>query len=204
MDNIIVILILIIFLILLLVWIYRKQIQKFIKSIFINKSNKLKYSSSNSSSSSNYYFSPKHSSSSNYYSSPTHNSSPKHNSSPTHNSSPKKYDNHQLKINMHKLDNIKQNNITESYKNKDNITVILCYANWCGHCPSVKEWFIDLVHNSPLENVTFDAIEETNLSKELLSNIVGFPTILIKKNNVIEKYNGDRSKNALLTYLKNL
>ena len=94
---------------------------------------------------------------------------------------------------------ISQNNISQN-----NIIVIFCYADWCSHCPAVKEWYFDLIDKSPLSNIKFIAYEEKILPKELSSKIVGFPTILIKINDSIEIYNGLRSKNSLLTYLETL
>lgn len=104
-----------------------------------------------------------------------------------------------------KLD--KKNNSTkarEQFISQNNYVIILCYANWCSHCPLVKEWFSDLVDKSPLPNFKFIAIEEKDLPKELLNKIPGFPTILIQKDKSIDIYNGARSKNSLLSYLENL
>ena len=104
-----------------------------------------------------------------------------------------------------KIDKI--NNSTkarEQFITQNNYVVILCYANWCSHCPLVKEWFSDLVDKSPLPNFKFIAIEEKDLPKELLNKIPGFPTILIQKDKSIDIYNGARSKNSLLSYLENL
>jgi len=97
-----------------------------------------------------------------------------------------------------------ENHTGGNHTTKNNINVIFCYADWCSHCPSVKEWYTDLVDKSPLSNINFIAFEEKNLPKELLTKIIGFPTILIKKNDSFEIYNGSRSKNSLLTYLETL
>ena len=97
-----------------------------------------------------------------------------------------------------------ENHTGGNHTTKNNINVIFCYADWCSHCPSVKEWYTDLVDKSPLSNIKFIAYEEKILPKELSSKIVGFPTILIKINDSIEIYNGLRSKNSLLTYLETL
>lgn len=85
-----------------------------------------------------------------------------------------------------------------------NVSVLLCYANWCSHCPQVKEWYIDLVNSSPLSNVTFTMCEEQELPADVLNSIPGFPTILVFSNGQMQKYSGDRTKEDLLTYLKNI
>ncbi len=85
-----------------------------------------------------------------------------------------------------------------------NISVLLCYANWCGHCPEVKEWYIDLVSNSPLPNVNFTMCEEQELPDEIINSIKGFPTILIFSNGQMQRYRGDRTREDLLRYLNNI
>jgi len=84
------------------------------------------------------------------------------------------------------------------------ISVLLCYANWCAHCPEVKEWYVDLVNSSPLANVTFTMCEEQDLPAEVLESIPGFPSILVFYNNQMKKYPGNRTKDDLLRYLKNI
>ncbi len=84
------------------------------------------------------------------------------------------------------------------------ITVLLCYANWCGHCPAVKEWYVDLVSSSPLPNVTFTMCEEQDLPVDVINSIQGFPSILVFSNDQMKKYNGNRTKDSLLKYLKNI
>ena len=92
--------------------------------------------------------------------------------------------------------------VTVNQQNK--FTVILCYADWCSHCPTVKSWYNDLVNQSPLSKCVFYAIEEKELPNELLNKIPGFPTILIQKDNSIDVYNGSRSKDSLLSHLEKL
>jgi thiol-disulfide isomerase/thioredoxin len=87
---------------------------------------------------------------------------------------------------------------------QNKFTIILCYADWCSHCPTVKSWYNDLVNQSPLSKCVFYAIEEKDLPNELLNKIPGFPTILIQKDNSIDVYNGPRSKDSLLSHLEKL
>lgn len=84
------------------------------------------------------------------------------------------------------------------------IQVLLCYANWCGHCPEVKEWYVDLVANTPLPNVTFTMCEEQDLPDEILGSIPGFPSILIFSSGQMQRYPGNRTREDLLRYLKNI
>lgn len=100
--------------------------------------------------------------------------------------------------------NTEKKNKTLNRENYNSITVILCHANWCSHCPAVKKWYMDLINNSPLPNITFTSYEEQKIPPEINTHIIGFPTILINNNGNISKYDGDRTKNSLLAYLKNL
>ncbi len=93
----------------------------------------------------------------------------------------------------------------ENYKNEPSgVSVMLCYANWCSHCVEVKEWYIDLIKNSPLPNVTFEMCEEQDLPPKVLNSIPGFPSIVIFVNGQMQRYPGDRTKEDLLRYLKNI
>ena len=106
--------------------------------------------------------------------------------------------------NFKNVEKNKNKNKTIGRENYNSITVILCHANWCSHCPEVKKWYMDLINNSPLPNITFISYEEQEIPSEINSYIIGFPTILINNNGNITKYDGDRTKKSLLAYLKNL
>jgi hypothetical protein len=97
---------------------------------------------------------------------------------------------------------IDPSNQIEKYSQE--ISVILCYATWCGHCHTVKEWYQDLIDSSPLSNINFTMVEESNIPPEILDILEGFPTILIICNGSIDKYPGNRNKDDLLNYLKKM
>lgn len=93
----------------------------------------------------------------------------------------------------------------EGYKYSSSpMTVILCHANWCSHCQYVKEWFVDLVTNSPISNAKFEMIEEEQIPSQILNSIKGFPSIIIMTNNQMQVYPGNRTKEDLITYLENI
>jgi len=96
------------------------------------------------------------------------------------------------------------NQINQIEKYSQEISVILCYATWCGHCHTVKEWYQDLIDSSPLANINFTMVEESNIPPEILDTLEGFPTILIICNGSIDKYPGNRNKDDLLNYLKKM
>ncbi len=108
-------------------------------------------------------------------------------------------------INKNKLNS----NITVETVNKQNVetfnkqlTVILCHAEWCSHCPIVKEWFSELVYLSPKQNTKFIMMEEKEIPKDIYNKLEGFPSILILYDNKIVIYSGSRTKKDLLNYLE--
>ena len=93
----------------------------------------------------------------------------------------------------------------EKYQSQSTqISVILCYANWCSHCPLVKEWYDGLVDSSPRPNIQFTKFEESDIPPQIFNLINGFPTILIIANGQNVIYPGERSREALLSYLDNI
>jgi thiol-disulfide isomerase/thioredoxin len=189
----------------IILWLFRKQIKQLFK-FFINKKTKIKSYSNTKSDSSSKTMS-KTMSNSEYGSSYKYDYTNNYESStPTYVSSPQLENENVYKKKPDYVKTYMNKSIVpiENYKNIQPIIVTLCYANWCGHCPAVKKWFLDLVDKSPLPNMEFVAIEEKELPKELSSKIQGFPTILISKNNSNMQYEGDRSASALIEYLKNL
>jgi len=97
-----------------------------------------------------------------------------------------------------KFENISENN---------KILIVLYYANWCPHCKPVKEFFDTLINNSPDPNFIFKKKENDEIEKEtpeLFNKIVGFPTIIIYKNNQEIVYSGKRDKESLIKYLYSL
>jgi len=84
------------------------------------------------------------------------------------------------------------------------MTIILgkVYANWCGHCKSLKPEWKALKKSIPKGRVKFIEIEESEIEKRskfetkmnLKLNVSGYPTIFkIGPNKTIEYYNGTRT-----------
>jgi len=87
------------------------------------------------------------------------------------------------------------NKNNEKFSNKNNGTIILFYATWCGHCSEFKPIWNELKENEN-ENYEFIEIENDDLEKRNYKNeiiktninkidIKGFPTIVYIKNNNI-------------------
>lgn len=89
-------------------------------------------------------------------------------------------------------------------KSKDNILVLLCYANWCTNCKELKPIFKQLIIDQPLPNITFNMIEEKekNEYSKYLKNLEGYPTIKIIEKNKITEYRGPRERQSIINTLK--
>jgi thiol-disulfide isomerase/thioredoxin len=96
--------------------------------------------------------------------------------------------------------------IKESYNASKPIIVLLCHANWCHNCKSMKVIFDNLIYNNPLqnENIKFATLEEQEQNEytHYSKSIYEYPTVLIDNNGTISKYRGARDKTALVKYIR--
>ena len=99
------------------------------------------------------------------------------------------------------------NNIREKMNpNKNDISFVLFYADWCPHCVSTKPDLSKLVkkHNNTKingKNVKVQSCncQGTDVEKEMAedNNIEGYPTIKCIKNNETHEYSGSREFDEL-------
>ena len=96
--------------------------------------------------------------------------------------------------------------------NKENTIVCKIYANWCGHCQTLKPVWAELKNVlSANKNITMIEIEESEMKEKMgtLKNICkkdidvnGFPTIVkICGKAPPEYYQGERSVDALRAWI---
>jgi len=93
----------------------------------------------------------------------------------------------------------------EGFENEKSI--IICKAEWCGHCKEAAPEFKKLVSASPITLADgskasvkmLDADED----KEELKNydIKGFPTVLILNNGNSKEYPGPRTSESIIEYM---
>ena len=104
------------------------------------------------------------------------------------------------------------NNLTQKPNPKANeVIIVLFYVDWCPHCVSTKPEWETLVNNMNNKNVNGTNVkvhacnaEGSAVEKEFAneSNVQGYPTIkLIKENEVVE-YNGARNVSELEAFIK--
>ncbi len=79
--------------------------------------------------------------------------------------------------------------------------VILFKAEWCGHCKNFKTTWeaISKAYNNKYEFITYDADKERNIFEKY--KVDAFPTLILKNNEEIINYTGDRSVDDLKQFL---
>ena len=83
----------------------------------------------------------------------------------------------------------------------DKPELYLFKAEWCGHCTRFKPIWKDLQSNyNEIKYNEYDADIDKNIMKKL--NIQGYPTIMIKHNNKMIQYSGDRDKSSIINFVK--
>jgi thiol-disulfide isomerase/thioredoxin len=89
-------------------------------------------------------------------------------------------------------------------------SVVICKAEWCGHCKTAAPEFQRLVSASPITLSNGSKVNVTMLDadadKDKLSmyKIRGFPTILVNNGSDMLEYPGERTYNGVLEYLNNM
>lgn len=86
------------------------------------------------------------------------------------------------------------------------ISVVICKAEWCGHCKTAAPEFKKLVDASPIQLDNGKQATVTMLDADADKDTIGqykvrgYPTILVNK----QEYPGDRTYTGVMEYLKAL
>lgn len=83
-------------------------------------------------------------------------------------------------------------------------TFVKFYAPWCGHCKHLAPVYRDLNDAVDPTKVTITEVDCT-VAAEVCNTVKlrGYPTIrLYKSGEMIEEYKGERTKDAMLAFLK--
>jgi len=99
--------------------------------------------------------------------------------------------------------------VIEHMENNKNSTLKLFYVDWCGHCRNFKPIFegelSDAVKSESIPcNLQLVNCEE-NPDEARKYNIRGYPTMIFEnENNDIIEYQGERTSNSIVNFLKNM
>ncbi len=105
------------------------------------------------------------------------------------------------------------NRLKEKFEDNNNSTikVILFKADFCGHCKQFLPIFLEFKKeieskNIPVDINILDGDSDNEETQQLMkkNEIDGFPTTLFIKDNIVIKYNGDRTVEGLITQLNTL
>ena len=88
--------------------------------------------------------------------------------------------------------------------NKDDLVLVLLYANWCGHCTRFKPVYTQ-VSNTYSNLIQFCVVNSDNPKcKDIIKKYVNaYPTILIfnKNGDYIGNYDGPRDHHSFVSFL---
>lgn len=86
-------------------------------------------------------------------------------------------------------------------------SIIICKADWCGHCKQAAPEFEKLVSASPItlkdgSSVTVKMLDADKDKEELSAyDIKGFPTVLILNDGKSTEYPGPRTSESIIEYM---
>ena len=86
-------------------------------------------------------------------------------------------------------------------------SVIICKAEWCGHCKTAAPEFQKLVNASPIAlknggSATVTMLDADADKEEMAQyKVRGYPTILIMKDGQQTEYPGERTYDGVLSFL---
>jgi thiol-disulfide isomerase/thioredoxin len=101
------------------------------------------------------------------------------------------------------------NRLDEGFDNPST-SVVICKADWCGHCKTAAPEFDKLLAASPitLKNGTKATVSildaDKNKSEVSKLDIKGYPTILIMNGGTKTEYPGERTHDGVLKFLNDM
>ncbi|TKY48522.1 disulfide isomerase 1-4 [Spatholobus suberectus] len=97
---------------------------------------------------------------------------------------------------------LKEKNFSDVVKN-NRFVMVEFYAPWCGHCQALAPEYAAAATELKGENVILakvDATEENELGQQY--DVQGFPTVYFFIDGIHKPYNGHRTKDAIVTWIK--
>lgn len=110
-----------------------------------------------------------------------------------------------MKGNLIATQKTKENGVREEgFKNMPIFTMY--HMNWCGYCKMAKPEFDKLMTDPIQEKVQIRSVEgeesKENAEECSQKNISGYPTFILTKDGEDTKYQGERTKEGFISFLK--
>ena len=99
--------------------------------------------------------------------------------------------------------------VYEHMENPNQASLKMFYVDWCGHCKNLKPVFEGELSDAVKQEGLPCKLEmincEDNVEEAKKYNIRGYPTVIFEneKNDIVE-YQGERTANALVQFIKNM
>jgi thiol-disulfide isomerase/thioredoxin len=99
--------------------------------------------------------------------------------------------------------------LKEHMENRNEATFKLFYVDWCGHCKNFKPIFEGELSDAVKSESIPCKLElvncEENPEEGKKYNVRGYPTMIFEnENNDIVEYQGERTSNSIINFLKNM
>jgi thiol-disulfide isomerase/thioredoxin len=101
---------------------------------------------------------------------------------------------------------ISNNRLSEGFEGASK-SVIICKAEWCGHCKKAAPEFQKLLGASPItlkdgSKATVKILDEAKDKAEISKyKVKGYPTILIAEGGKVTEYPGERTAAGVMAFL---
>jgi thiol-disulfide isomerase/thioredoxin len=95
---------------------------------------------------------------------------------------------------------------SEGFEDSATKSVVICKAEWCGHCKKAKPEFDNLLSASPIKlndgtTATVKVLDADTDKEEIAKyNVKGYPTVLIQG----KEFPGERTSSAIIDYLNTI
>ena len=92
----------------------------------------------------------------------------------------------------------------EQFQNQNENRIVLCHATWCPHCTNFKPAWDSFKQNNeskfPVKIMDLDSDRDSEEIKQY--EVQGFPTVILVKNGEHISYEGPRTEEGLVGFLK--
>jgi len=100
--------------------------------------------------------------------------------------------------------------VSEGFEDASSKSVVICKADWCGHCKTAAPEFNKLLAASPitLQDGTKATVKILDADKDKAElgkyKIRGFPTVLVVKDGQTTEYPGERTSSGIIDFINNM